>query len=308
SLSADIAFNEKRLLDAEAAMDTAPGELARFLFVLEDLETQQILGTTGIGVRGHHLMPAFLVEPNHTFSRVPHHHFDAGAIMKSHLADGCGELQSLFLKAHARGGGMGTLLSRSRLMLMAQHTDRFPAKFVSELRGVASQDGSFPFWEGLGRHFTGLSSREAEEVVASGGTMALGQMLPDGPIPISLLEADARAALEKVHPSTQGAKRLLLVEGFEMRGLANVLDAGPMPMLTIEDSVSVRHSVHRTVHIGDPRDPRRTLMANTRWNEFRAALGEVEIRDQAVTLDGDLAQALRVDEGDELRILTLGGG
>ncbi len=307
SLSGGVDFNEKRLAEAEAALDAGLGEYARFLFVLEDTSSGEILGTAGIGVPGHHLLPAFLWESDHRFVQGPVHDFDAPAISKSHLADGCAELQSLFLAARARGGGMGTLLSRSRLVLISEHASRFPSRFVSELRGVAAEDGSFPFWEGVGRHFTGLSSRQAEEVVAADGTMALGNMLPEGPIPLSLMSREARASLGRVHPSTEGARSLLFAEGFELSGLVNVLDAGPMPRLDLSDAVSVRQSSRKSVAVGDPRDPRRALVANTRWAGFRATLTEAAISGGTVILSRGIATALEVDDGDDLRVLTLGG-
>lgn len=307
SLSSDHAFNEGRLDETRAALEVTEGEPGRFLFVLADSQSGELFGTSGIGVPGHHKMPSQHLEAAHDFappdSAITH---IAPALSLVNVADGCGEFQSLFLKAAARGGGMGTLLSRSRMLFIADHGERFPKEFVSELRGVCDADGTFPFWEGFARHYTGLSSSEAETIVASEGNGPLAELLPQEPVPLSLIGEAARNAIGGVHTATQGALKLLGVEGFANRQLVNILDGGPMPMVRIADATSVANSSVLVADVVDVvESPQSALVSNRRWEDFRVILGAVEVGQPGLRIDRETASALQIEDGDEVRHLNL---
>ena len=66
---------------------------------------------------------------------------------------GHSELCSLFLDQAYRIGKNGALLSKSRLLFIAEFAHLFADKVIAELRGKLDEKGLSPFWEGLGRHF-----------------------------------------------------------------------------------------------------------------------------------------------------------
>src|SRR6266567_967550 len=60
---------------------------------------------------------------------------------------GHSELCSLFVDARYRHGRNGPLLSKARLLFIAEFAQRFAPKIIAELRGKLGADGKSPFWE-----------------------------------------------------------------------------------------------------------------------------------------------------------------
>jgi arginine N-succinyltransferase len=126
-----------------------------YVFVMEDLTTKRIVGTSSIysKVGGY--------EPNYSYEieQSIHSSVDLGVhkvIEILHLRedhDGPTEIGSLFLSPNYWGEGHGRLLSMSRFLFMAEFPQRMEEEVIAEMRGVVNREGVSPLWSALGSHF-----------------------------------------------------------------------------------------------------------------------------------------------------------
>jgi arginine N-succinyltransferase len=214
-------------------------------------------------------------------------------------------LCSLYLSPDFRAGGNGHLLSRSRFMLMAQFPQRFAAKVIAEMRGVSDEAGRSPFWEGLGRHFFTIDYGDAEHVVGMGNKAFIAELMPKHPIYTVLLTPEARAVIGKVHAQTLPALHLLERENFRMQGYIDIFDGGP----TVESPAAEIRTIKRSRLVkavaGADTSTVPHLVANTKLDEFRCLLADLNPAGAAAPLSKVQLEALRVKPGDTVRATAL---
>src|SRR5204863_6938434 len=115
---------------------------------------------------------------------------------------GHSELCSLFLDVRYRHGRNGPLLSKARLLFIAEFAQRFAPKISAGLRGKLDAKGKSPFWEGLGRHFFAMEYSRADYLTGIGQKAFIAELMPRHPVYTALLPDDARAAIGEVHADT----------------------------------------------------------------------------------------------------------
>ncbi len=164
---------------------------------------------------------------------------------------GHSELCSLFLDARYRHGRNGPLLSKARLLFIAEFAQRFAPKIIAELRGKLDADGKSPFWEGLGRHFFAMDYSRADYLTGIGQKAFIAELMPRHPVYTALLPADARAAIGEVHADTLPARAMLESEGFRYEGYVDIFDAGPTLECFRDNVRAVRQSQVFPVTIGE---------------------------------------------------------
>jgi len=225
---------------------------------------------------------------------------------------GHSELCSLFLDARHRHGRNGPLLSKSRLLFIAEFAQRFAPKVIAELRGKLNADGKSPFWEGLGRHFFAMEYSRADYLTGIGQKAFIAELMPRHPVYTALLPEDARAAIGEVHADTMPARAMLESEGFRYEGYVDIFDAGPTLECFRDNIRAVRQSQVLPVTIGeeDPvpdslSDDVLWLVANRDLARFRSVLCPAPARIAQFPLLPHAASALGVSEADTVRAVPL---
>ncbi|MGQ0586911.1 MAG: arginine N-succinyltransferase [Gammaproteobacteria bacterium] len=290
-----------------AANVTAAGH-ERYMFVLEDGDSGRVGGCCAIEAA------CGLDEPfyNYRIGTTVHASRElkiynlTPTLYLSNDYTGASVLCSLYLDPAFRAGGTGHLLSRSRFMLMAQFPQRFAAKVIAEMRGVSDEAGRSPFWEGLGRHFFTIDYGDAEHIVGMGNKAFIAELMPKHPIYTVLLSPEARAVIGKVHAQTAPALHLLERENFRMTGYIDIFDGGP----TIESPAPEVRTIKRSRLVKamagqDPTGAVAHLVANTRLDEFRCLLADVNASGATAPLTKVQLEALRVKPGDTVRVTAL---
>src|SRR5262244_2240041 len=153
------------------------------------------------------------------------------------------ELCSLFLDEGYRHAKNGQLLAKSRLLFIAEFTDRFASKVIAELRGKLDADNRSPFWEGLGRHFFAMGYSTADYLTGIGQKSFVAELMPRHPVYANLLPESARAVIGEVHDDTRAARALLEQEGFRYEGYVDIFDAGPTVECFRENIHAIRQSI-----------------------------------------------------------------
>jgi arginine N-succinyltransferase len=301
-LQAKIELSEQSFA---AAVATAGHE--RYMFVLEDSDSGKVGGCCAVEAA------CGLDEPfyNYRIGTTVHASRElkiynlTPTLYLSNDYTGASVLCSLYLDPAFRSGGTGHLLSRSRFMLMAQFPQRFAAKVIAEMRGVSDEQGRSPFWEGLGRHFFTIDYGDAEHVVGMGNKAFIAELMPKHPIYTVLLSPEARAVIGKVHTQTVPALHLLERENFRMQGYIDIFDGGP----TVESPTAEVRTIKRSRLVkataGADSNTVPHLVANTKLDEFRCLLAELNPAGASAPLSKVQLEALRVKPGDTVRATAL---
>jgi arginine N-succinyltransferase len=312
SLPVDEGLLKRRIARAQEAFArehvSEPGEEG-YLFVMEDTETGEVVGCSGIEAAVG-LTEAFY---HYRLGKVVHHSKSLdvyNALETLTLCNdytGVSELCTLFLREPFRKNQNGRVLSRFRMLFMAEFRERFSQFAIAEMRGVSNENGESPFWGWLEKHFFNMDFNQADYLTGIGEKAFVAELMPTFPLYVKMLEPEAQAVVGKVHDNTRPALRMLENEGFRFRGYVDIFDAGPTVEVEVANIKSVRDSRRLRVTIGEPNSAtaQRYIVCNTRVSDFRAGQAHVEIVDDTIILSPAAAQALRLTEGDAARCVAL---
>ncbi|OYU84672.1 MAG: arginine N-succinyltransferase [Burkholderiales bacterium PBB5] len=268
---------------AFASDDVASGEEA-YLFVLEDqAQGGALVGTSGIAAaagfndRFYSYRNEFIVQAS----------AELGARNRIHTLHLCHDLTGVTLLTgfHIDAGLAHTLapqlLSRGRLMFIAQFAEHFSDRIAAENPGLSNEQGACPFWDAVGRRFFNMDYPAAERL--GGGRSHKGWiagLMPQSPIYVPLLPDEAQWALGQLHPVAELPFSILMDEGFDGETYLNLFDGGP----TADGRVALLKTVARRRALA-PEPAARTapvaettrwqLVANGRQEGFRATLQPV---------------------------------
>ncbi|RMF38193.1 MAG: arginine N-succinyltransferase [Planctomycetota bacterium] len=279
-----------------------------YIFVMEDLTTGRLVGTSGVFSKtgGY--------EPFYSYRRVVEENYcellDKRQVVESlHLQkihDGPTEIGSLFLAPEYRGKGRGRLLSLSRFTFMAAHPKRFADEVIAEMRGVMDRDGNCPFYEAIGRHFFDMDFPQADSL-STLNKKFIEDLMPKYPIYTALLPQSARDVMGQVHEQTQPALAMLEAEGFRKIDMIDIFDGGPVVQCRREQIGAVRRTLAVAVrHIVDAVEPPPYIVASDQ-GFFRAMLAPIHVDAGTgeATIDRVTAATLRVKTGDPVLVTAL---
>jgi len=286
-----------------------------YMFVLEDAVERRVVGISAIEAA------VGLDEPWYNYrvgtlvhaSRALDVYTAVPTLFLANDHTGHTELATLFVDQAYRQGSNGPLIAKSRLLFMAEFADRFGDKVIAELRGLLDAEGRSPFWEGLGRHFFAMEYSTADYLTGIGHKAFIAELMPKHPVYVNLLPPGARDAIGAVHADTAPARRMLEQEGFRYEGYVDIFDAGPTVEAFRDNIDAVRRSrvLPVTMEEDDPVPDThvaagvRWLVANRKFQDYRAILATAPARIDRFPLRPYAAKALGVREGDSVRAVAL---
>jgi arginine N-succinyltransferase len=286
---------------------TSPGHEG-YLFVMEDTETGQVVGTSGIEAAVG-LDDAFY---HYKLGKVVHSSRELNiyntveTLSLCNDYTGASEICTLFLSESHRKNNNGRFLSRMRFLFMAEHSERFSDTVIAEMRGISDDKGRSPFWAWLEEHFFSIDFPTADYLTGIGKKVFIAELMPKYPIYVNLLSEAAQSVINKVHDKTVPALRLLEAEGFSRRGYVDIFDAGPTVESEKSSIKTIRDSSKYQVLIGDEPSSDKYIICNTKVTDFRAVQAQITIRETAkqVIISQEVANGLRVVEGDWIRAIS----
>jgi len=283
-------------------VDQPGGEL--YVFVMEDLETDTVVGTSCIvsKVGGFQPFYAYRIETCVHESRTLGIRKEISTLHLVQEHSGPSEIGGLFLAPEYRRHGNGRLLSLFRFLFMSAHPERFEPVVIAEMRGVVHPDGMSPFWENLGRHFFEMDY-PAADLLSAMDKRFIADLMPSCPIYIPLLPRSAQEVVGEVHQQTRPALKMLQDEGFESTGMVDIFEAGPIISCPLEEIRIVKESHNSRVEdivAGKIESP---LYLITHMKEdFRACAGNIDFGPgDGALLTSRVASALDVKIGDWVR-------
>lgn len=222
--------------DLSEMVRSVSGRPPQFLFVMEETESQGVIGTSQIIAQMGGPPPA---QPNLSLQLSRKEMFSeslqTGAthtVAKLHLdQSGPTEIGGLIMQPSFRGHKqkLGRLMSLLRFHYIGLYRQMFADRVLAEMMGVVTVDregGKSPFWEHCTRQFINLTYDQADAFCADNKEFILS-LFPREEIYLSLLPPQARAVVGQVGPETVPAKKMLEKLGFQYHMRVDPFDGGP---------------------------------------------------------------------------------
>ncbi|MGL6070533.1 arginine N-succinyltransferase [Craterilacuibacter sp.] len=293
SLAADVAFRGEE----------------RYFFVLEDCASGRLAGVCGVDAA------AGFKEPFYSFRNETRVHAasELGIVNHIHVLSLCHDLSehslltSFYLRPELAASAEAELLSRARLLFIANAPARFADTLVSAMLGVSCGDEGSPFWDSVGRVYFGLDYHEAEHLCGVRGRKFLAGLMPQQPVYVPLLSEAAQSVMGEVGADSDLPYDILSREGFESENYIDIFDGGPILLGRINALYSIAASRLFTLRIAGAQmaEGEASLIANTSLTGFRAVLAMARIEGDTLWLAASAAQALGVLDGDSVRMVPL---
>ena len=288
----------------------APSEREReFMFVLEDAETGNVIGTSSV--------IAAISWPGrpHTYLEVrkrEHYSEDlqTGAVhvtMQLNTDEtGPSEIGGLILSPAYRGHPekLGALLSLIRFHFIGLHREWFSHRIIAEMMAPLTPDSRNTLWEYLGRRCINLSYAEADRFCQHSKEF-ITSLLPKTEIYASLLPPEARNLIGKVGSETRPAKLMLERLGFFYKGHIDPFDGGPYLEAAVDDITLVRTTRCAVVA------PSTGAFNHAGYLSHEGDYGFRAVRSAYAEVDGRIAvpqatlDALHADIGDQVGVTPI---
>lgn len=312
SLPDDTASLREKIRASEAsfAADVCFNGEESYFFVIEDSTTGELLGCSGLVASAGYSEPFYSFR-NETFvhaSRSLKVHNKTHVLSLCHDLTGTSLLVSFYVRRELIETPTAELTSRGRLLFVASHPERFADELVTEIVGYSDEQGNSPFWDGVGRHFLGLSYAEVERLCGLKSRAFVAELMPHYPIYVPLLDDAAQETMGQIYDRSQVTFDILTREGFEADHYIDIFDGGP----TLHGQVSSIHSIAHSQHLElagiAPQEVAQLeyLICNGRLQDFRALVAQLCWQPgQPLYLSDEQASALKVKPGDYLRLIAL---
>lgn len=280
-----------------------------FMFVLEDTETGNIVGTSSViscmSWPGHpHTF--FLVRERKLYSE----DLRTGAVHTTLQLgtdeSGPSEIGGLILSPSYRGrkDKLGALLSLVRFHFVGLHREWFSKRIIAEMMAPLTPDSRNTLWEYLGRRFINLSYTEADRFCQHSKEF-ITSLFPKEELYVSLLPPEARQLIGKVGKETVPARAMLERMGFQYKGHVDPFDGGPYLEAMLDEIPLVQQT--RRATLGDPAKsyPNEGLVSIMQESNFRAIRTKYAESGETISIPADEAGALGALVGDEVGLTPL---
>jgi arginine N-succinyltransferase len=277
----------------------------QFMFVLEDLETENVIGTSA--VISAISWPGF----PHVYLKLGRRQFVSKDLATGQVhttlkfgidESSPSEMGGLILAPGYRGHKekLGALLSLVRFHFIGLHREWFSQRIIAEMMGTVTPDSHTLLWEYLGRRFINLSYKEADLFSARSKEFMLS-LFPREEIFVSLLPPEARNLIGRVGDETQPALAMLQRQGFRETGTVDPFDGGPYLEANRDQIPLVLASGVKTLgHALSPAEGMASgaaIVSHEHKDDFRAVRTRYELEGDTLSIPADAMQALGVKAG-----------
>ena len=293
----------------ERSIASFAGELpkrdAEYLFVVEDLEQEAVVGSS-------------LILAKHGNDDVPHYYFklvkknrfseDLGVgfihqvLQFKEDTDGPTEIGGLLIDRtyRRRPEKLGKQISLVRFLYMGMAKNEFETRVLCELTPPLGEGGRSEFWEALGRRFTGLPYQEAD-LISQRNKEFISSLFPEEDIYLCLLDSRARLVLGRVGDETRPAQHLLESIGFKYLHEVDPFDGGPHYGANVEDITLVKNGAWARVSTAEKGQfANRAFVGFKRDGEFRAVFAACDKQGDGLVVPAAVFKTLDAESGEKI--------
>lgn len=294
-----------------------------YLFVLRDTTRDRVIGTSMIiGQLGRKEAPYIYFDVKHDerYSATLDRHFRHTLLRIGYSFNGPTEIGGLVLHPEYRRSPerLGMLLSYVRFLFIKAKRSEFRDELLAELLPPLEPGGTSHLWEAIGRHFTGLTYREADHLSKQNKEF-IRTLFPEGDIYASVLATEAQEVIGKVGDQSKGVEKILTRIGFEYVDRVDPFDGGPHFAAATDEVSPVKHAFEASFRPSRASSATGALVANPimafiatvkhQSPYFHAVLDHIAIGTQderdSIYLQPTTADALSVEPGDRVWVLPL---
>ena len=273
-----------------------------FLFVLEDTQTGQILGCSGIAMNNEIKRPFYnyrlgeLIHASETFDI----HTPVSVLHLTHELTGYNVLCSFAIKRELLGTRLFDLISRARFMFMRQFSDMFSDNLVVELQGVCNEEGQSAFWDSWGRNFFNMDYASANYHVATKSRTFLAELMPPHPVYVKMLTPEAQAVIGQHDQRADDIHALLEKEGFKSSSYVDIFDAGEVMLAKRDEVTTYKKASRKTLLNGSVSTGLPFLVCNDAYTDFRCGLVQLtDGRGEVLRVNSTDMEHLKLRSGSE---------
>ncbi len=277
----------------------------QFMFVLEDLETENVVGTSAV------ICAISWPGCPHVYLKLGRREFVSKDLATGQVhttlqfgtdESGPSEMGGLILAPGYRGHKekLGALLSAVRFHFIGLHREWFSKRIIAEMMGAVTPDSHTLLWEYLGRRFINLSYKEADLFSARSKEFMLS-LFPRDEIFVSLLPPEARNLIGRVGEETAPALAMLERQGFRETGHVDPFDGGPY-VEADRDAIPLVHSTSMLT-LGAALAPaahdaaRAAIVSSEPKEDFRAVRTAYALAGETLSISAEAMAALGVKAG-----------
>ena len=275
-----------------------------YIFVLEDLSTKKIIGTSMIhGKHGTNEEPHYYlrVGTENKYSESMHLGYIHKTLKLGMETDGWSEIGGLVLDPEYRGHAekLGKQLSFVRFLYMGINPDRFTDIIHTELMPPFDEKGNSPLWEAIGRRFLHMDYNDADQRSRKNKEFILS-LYPSDTIYETLLPLEARQSIGEVGKTTQPVKRMLEKIGFKYVNEVDPFDGGPHYRVALKDISLVKEMKSNNIKIGKIKEEKSkdvliTFDENSNY-DFFAIKTKVNLNRDHILVDEGLSKIIDIKD------------
>lgn len=314
NLPADEKFLRELLRDSKASFlaQPIPEERKRFLFVAEEMTTQNVVGCSLIIARhGTPRLPhiSFVVRRERKKSRSLGHFIEHQTLRLSVNRRGFTEIGGLVVLPDYRSLAehVGKQLAYARFAYMAWFPNQFCRRILVEYLPALDPKKGNKFWEVLGARFTHLGYREADRASARDKEFILS-LFPKEKIYCGLLPQSATDQLGIAGPGARGSVHMLEKIGFRYLNQVDPFDGGPhygAPLKRITIFKKTRFFRYEPNDHANCRTGKRGLVMVVTAGTARALVADYVPENGRVLLAYEIADLLKLQEGERVSVTPL---
>lgn len=281
---------------------------ADYIFCLEDLDSQRIIGTSMIMAQhGTKEIPHFYFQVLRLekFSQTIHSGIVHQVLRLGYDMDGPTEVGGLVLHPAFRHTGkhLGKLLSWGRFLYIAMHRRRFKDRVIAEFLPPLTPDGKSLLWEAIGQKFTNLPYMEADRISRKNKEFILS-LFPRQDIYICLLEARVRELIGQIGEDSLPAKKMLESIGFKYLEMIDPFDGGPHYGARMKDVALIKKTKALKLKKANIRQWKDLgIVGHDKNDEFKAVATECKVDGKHIYLPTEARETLGIEPGDTLHFL-----
>ncbi|MCY4512404.1 MAG: arginine N-succinyltransferase [Bdellovibrionales bacterium] len=275
NLPKDISEIQKKIQQSEQSFSgTLPFQKRGFLFVLEEVQTERLVGSSQIlAYYTHQKHPYFIIDQKISSLRL--HYTKSDSV----------QLGGLVLLPEFRRGAekLGRQIGAIRFLYMLEEPSIWPEEIeVSLTAPLKDNNTGSEFWDAVGKKVFSLNYREISELYQKDFPGFLSQIPKSMTLDLKSLPSGARRAVEEIHPETLSLYHGLLKLGFKQTPLRHFLDGGISLIAKRTDVPFIAQGKRVLVEAGHPAHPHPWLWSQQTEGVFTGGVIEGELNGEGL--------------------------
>ena len=200
---------------------------------------------------------------------------------------------------------VGRLMSLSRFLYVGLNKEKFKQEILSDMAPPLTEKGRSEFWEALGRRFTGMPYKEADQLSQQNKDF-IKSLFPEEDIYLSLLDSKARLVIGQVGEETRPALKMLESLGFKYINEVDPFDGGPHLKVNKDEVKIIKEGQRIPFKNAEVNKYNgQVLVASGEGGNFRSGVSPYKIEEGSLMLPEVSRECLGLKDGQECFIYVI---